>query len=167
MDYLLRSLLRKYQVTKDPLLAIEFTEASARLFSNPNLHTERFFEAWWWLHNHPAFYFKGPSIQATPGADKEPGFFRALDFSVQKVNPTTLRVEDDQTGNTHVRFWLEVGPWEAPTEEELENDTYWGDDWEGTPTHDYELDCGGDTYEEAIIKMAEKVREKYGDYSSE
>lgn len=36
-----------------------------------------------------------------------------------------------------------------------------------TYSHDIELDCGGDTFEEAIIKLANLVRERYPQYAME
>lgn len=32
------------------------------------------------------------------------------------------------------------------------------------PSNDYDLECGGDTWEEAVLKLAELVLHKYGDY---
>jgi hypothetical protein len=120
-----------------------------------------FYEAWWWLYKHPAFFKHG--IRSG-----QPGFFEALDVSVQKVNPKTGVIDDDPSKNTRVEIWLEVGPWGDPASEELSK--IWGDIppdhpiSHGIATHDYELDCGGATYEEAIIKMATLVKEHYGTY---
>lgn len=65
---------------------------------------------------------------------------------VVKVNPVTSEVDDDQTKNTKTQVWLEVGPWS-----------------EQYHTHDWDLDCGGDTFEEAIIKLADLVKQYYND----
>jgi len=69
-----------------------------------------------------------------------------LYIMVVKVNPLTNEVDDDQTKNTKTQVWLEVGPWS-----------------EQYHTHDWDLDCGGDTFEEAIIKLADLVKQYYGD----
>ena len=65
---------------------------------------------------------------------------------VTKVNPKTGKLDDDITKNTKVEIWLECFP-----------------DDENGRFHDIDLDCGGDTYEEAIIKLASLVKKKYGD----
>lgn len=64
-----------------------------------------------------------------------------LDVLVMKVDPDTDRVEEDREKNTKTQVWFESGP-------------------EGC--HDLGLDCGGDTYEEATIKLANLVAERYG-----
>lgn len=64
-----------------------------------------------------------------------------IDEHVVKVNPETNRIDDDISKNTKVEVWLESGPYEV---------------------HDPDLDCGGETYEKAIITLAEKVKAKYG-----
>lgn len=72
----------------------------------------------------------------------EKGYFMdALDIEVVKVNPAKNEIDDDRSKNTHVRVWLETGP--------------------EVGTHDYALDCGGNTFEEAIIRLAELVRFYY------
>ena len=73
-------------------------------------------------------------------------FRELLYIMVVKVNPLTNEVDDDQTKNTKTQVWLEVGPWS-----------------EQYHTHDWDLDCGGDTFEEAIIKLAELVKQYYDD----
>jgi len=69
---------------------------------------------------------------------------------VQKVNPETNYIDDNEDLNTKTEVWLECGPYD---------DRY--------AVHDIDLDCGGDTYEEATIKLANLVYEKYGDNSWE
>ena len=69
-----------------------------------------------------------------------------LYIMVVKVNPLTNEVDDDQTKNTKTQVWLEVGPWS-----------------EQYHTHDWDLDCGGDTFEEAICELAELVKQYYTD----
>lgn len=69
---------------------------------------------------------------------KKGKFLEALDIEVVKVNPVTKRIENDPDKNTLVQVWLESGP--------------------EYRTHDYMLDCGGNTFEEAIIRLAENVR---------
>lgn len=71
-------------------------------------------------------------------------FTRALDIDVVKVNPETQMIDDNDELNTKIEIWLECGPY---------NKDYL--------THDVDLDCGGDTFEEAICELAKLVKEKY------
>ena len=100
----------------------------------------RFYDAWQFLAGHPVFVRIDDMIQ-------EPSswyFMRNLDIEVVKVTPSTNRISDKESENTKTVVWLECGT---------------NDD------HDLDLDCGGDTFEEAIIELAELVRKKFGDYS--
>lgn len=65
----------------------------------------------------------------------------SLDIAVVKVDPRTKCIENDTVRNTETRVWFETGP---------------------AGSHDYELDCGGATYEEATILLANLVQQKYG-----
>lgn len=73
-------------------------------------------------------------------------FESCLDIEVVKVNPKTKEVDDNPELNIETNVWLECG----------EYSKYIG-------IHDMDLDCGGSTFEEAICKLADLVREKYGD----
>lgn len=73
-------------------------------------------------------------------------FEKCLDIEIVKVNPKNKTVEDDTSLNTLTQVWLECGPY---SKECL--------------THDIDLDCGGDTFEEAICVLARLVKELYGD----
>lgn len=92
-----------------------------------------FFESFQFLKNHPMFR----------GA-----FLECLDIAVVKVDPATKRIEDDFSRNTETAVWLECGKHAGPREQH----NY----------HDPRLDCGGATFEEAIIKLAQAVRKYYG-----
>ena len=96
-----------------------------------------FYDAYQFLDNHKIF---------------NGNFTYQLWFEIVKVNPETNAIDDDSTKNTKVQVWLEHGPYDK--------------EWGGC-THDIDLDCGGDTFEEAIIKLAELVKGKYGDGGSE
>lgn len=95
-----------------------------------------FYESFVFLMHHPSF--RGT-------------FLRQLDIDVAKVNPETMCVDADPKKNTHTRVWLECG---IPDDDDDVNMIF----------HDIELDCGGDTFEFAIIQLAEKVQRIYGDY---
>ena len=86
------------------------------------------------------------------------GFLDVLDIFVTKVNPASNAVDDDQSKNTAIRVWLESGP---GTEHITDIAGYEGD----VHLHDPRLDVGGATFEEALIKLAERVRRHYGSAS--
>jgi hypothetical protein len=90
-----------------------------------------FYDAWEFLLEHKMF---------------KRHFRDILYIMTAKVNPDIGMVDDDESKNTKVEVWLEVGPWS-----------------EQYHTHDWDLDCGGDTFEEAIIKLADLVKQYYND----
>lgn len=104
---------------------------------------EEFYIAWYFIVEHPKFMDDGENQTFPYG----------LDIEVVKVNPETMSIDDDRSKNTKVQIWLEHGPYE-----------YIKSMMSNTPTHDIDLDCGADTFEEAIIEMAKLVKKKYGDY---
>ena len=73
-------------------------------------------------------------------------FESCLDIEVVKVNPLTKSIDDDNSLNTEVNVWLECGKYSQYV------------NW-----HDIELDCGGQTFEEAIVELANLVKKNYGD----
>jgi hypothetical protein len=84
-----------------------------------------------------------------------------LDIYYTKVDETRT-INDDHTKNVNIECWLEFGKleWHEAF------DVYEG----GTNKpyilnyHDYELDCGAPTFDEALVILANNVLEKYGDY---
>jgi hypothetical protein len=52
-----------------------------------------------------------------------------------------------------IEYWLEGGP--------MVKDKLFGNVW----SHDIRLDCGADTFEEAVIKYANLVKKYYGEES--
>lgn len=92
-----------------------------------------FYTAFNFLLNHPIYNNR---------------FVQELDVDVVKVNPETNEVDDLPWKNTKTQVWLESG-------EYLEE--------EGMCCHNYDLDCGGDTYEEAIIELAKLVKMNFTD----
>lgn len=71
-------------------------------------------------------------------------FQKCLDIDVVMVNPETKSIDDNERLNTETRIWLECGEY---------NEKYL--------THDLDLDCGGETFEIAIIKLANLVDKYY------
>lgn len=111
-------------------------------------HFIDFYKAWSFLDNHPMFEYEGMNE-----------FRKCLDIDVVKVNLETKEIENNESKNTEIRVWLECGPYLRPQdlkEDERKNWPY------GTCSHDYDLDCGASTFEEAIIALANLVMKKYG-----
>ena len=110
-----------------------------------------FFDSWWFLIEHPM-------IKDERGVSC---FRSCLDIDVIKVNPDTLRVDEEQVKNTLVVFSLEFGPWiKASDQTESERSLF----PYGLPAHDYELDCRSPNFEDAVIQLASLVQAKYGTY---
>ena len=91
-----------------------------------------FYEAFHFLYEHDMFKGK---------------FWESLYVEVVKVDPETNCVENERSRNTKTQIWLETGPY-------FEEDE--------VAAHDFDLDCGGDTFEEAIVELADLVLQKYG-----
>jgi hypothetical protein len=76
------------------------------------------------------------------------------------------RVDDDQSKNKHVECWLEFGPLEygyaySGGKEPMAD---WDTETVRHHYHDIDLDTGGATFDEGLIRLAKNVRKKYGDY---
>ena len=95
------------------------------------------FDAFVFIDFHPKF---------TPYGD---GGINCLQVNIAKINPKTGKIDKNEDFNTQIEIWLEGGPW---------------DNGEGQYLHDIDLGCGAETYEEAIIKFANLIKQKYGDY---
>ena len=81
-------------------------------------------------------------------------FTESLWIDVVKVCPETDKIEEDETRNTKIQVWLEAG-----TAIEL-NDPLTGEQFPRW-SHNLEWDCGGDTFEEAIQALYEKIKKDY------
>lgn len=95
------------------------------------------YNAFWFLHSHPANRHDGDSV-----------FVQNLWVHYAKVDPTTHRIEDDKSRNTQTDVWLEWGPWDQAME---------------MSTHDPRCDTGGATFERALINLAHNVWALYRD----
>ena len=80
-------------------------------------------------------------------------FDRCLSISVVKINPETGEIDANMSNNTKTEVWLEFG--RAFIDYNITDDVMF--------EHDYRLDCEGDTFEEAIIKLANLVDQFYYD----
>jgi len=67
--------------------------------------------------------------------------------AVVKVNPKTRKIDDYPSKNTLIEYWLETGSCDHEV---------------GYNTHDPSLDCGGASFEEALVKLARGVKRNYG-----
>lgn len=104
-----------------------------------------FFDAWWYLCGHPRF-----QEEAWPGGYTESSFNDSLWIDVIKVNPLTENVEEDEELNVSTCVCLEC----LHKEWDPEANLY-------VSAHDYELDCSADTFENAIIELANRHYNKY------
>lgn len=77
-------------------------------------------------------------------------FNECVYIDVVKVNPETMEISDNDDENTKIQVWLECGPYLPEDDEYCEG-----------AEHDIDLDCGADTYEEAIVILAKLVWAKY------
>ena len=148
-----------------------------------------FFAAWQFLENHDIFAdvallksmmkkqkWVGKKIELrgikdVKGLEKthlskpkhflESQFARCLDIDVAKVNPKTKKIHNNKKKNTRTRIWLECGPW-VNSEEMSKSDKEFLGHADGMPTINIRLCCGADSFEKAIIKLANKVLKVYG-----
>lgn len=114
--------------------------------------------AWTYLDHHPVFWRfsqeKRPEYPANHVGRLEHEYAMTQgwpEITPHKVNAETGRFEDDNL-NTKTEWWYEFGPQPLhPDEHGVQ-----------VPTHDYKLDGGADTYEQAVIDLARKVHTHYG-----
>jgi hypothetical protein len=115
-----------------------------------------FYEAWWWLNTSEIFWHKdfetflkdGSSLDRDEEGNLEYNKFKeSLCVEVQKVNPKTCKIDDTAELNTKIEIWLECG---EPYEKNGKFHSWY---------HNWQYDCGGDTFEEAIINLANIVYE--------
>ena len=138
------------------------------------------YDAFWFLREHPKFRFREAVLEEEVSRPLEKGerirtvrdewnkearyrirefrFTRSamddnLDIFYAKVDESGV-VNDDQSLNVNVECWLEFGQVK-----------YGVIDGKLVPIHyhDPDLDCGAPTFDEALVKLARKVRRKYGD----
>lgn len=120
-----------------------------------------FYTSWWWLHNHP-INLKPFVIGGKTDDNMAPIKMGLHDIYiyVARVDPYDNKINViDTYKNTKTQVWLEFGKYVNYTDihDDLP-DLYQRE-------HDPALDCGGDTFEIAIMKLAELVLKYYGDYA--
>lgn len=149
--------------------AQDWSKAVRRYESNPlDFHAAVRF-----LETHPA---NTRELRVRGGVIHESFFWENLNIAVVKVDPKTKRIETkknpnwkknrkgkrpvDAARNTETNVWLEWGPWVEA--EELA--ASWGDGatGDGASSHDWRVDTGGKTFEEAIVNLAHNIYVLYG-----
>jgi len=101
-----------------------------------------FCEAFYYLNKQPEFI--EPDFR---GSVDEGDFLNHTNIMVVKVNPKTFSIDDDVEKNTLTQVWLEPGTWE-----------YSEDTKKIEAFHHYQWDCGGNTFEEAVLKLANMIK---------
>lgn len=77
------------------------------------------------------------------------------------VNPRNNIISDDDSLNTKPEVWIEAGPYVDASEWGFSHSDRW------VKSHDYRLDCGGDTLEEALCELFVLVNRYYNIDGSE
>ncbi len=116
-------------------------------------------EAYYWLAGHPCFwpiYKSSNGLMVLPKTNK--GMYDGVEITPHMVDPDKDEISDNEKLNTKLQYWCEV--FYSTVDEQFPS----VDKFRGTYCHDYKLDCGADTYDEAIILVAKKVKKFYGDY---
>lgn len=146
------------------------------------------YDAYWFLYNHPNFVTaeRLPTRLTPKDAKKlrdqgypitefitEDGsifyqeevhlsrhaFEHNLDIHYVKVDETK-HINNNTSKNKFVEVWLEFGKLEWTTDyKDVDHDQPILQNY-----HDTDLDCGGSTFDEALVTLAKKVRRKYGGY---
>lgn len=143
-------------------------------------------DAWWFLHEHPAFQLREQVPVTAKEAlkkvkrtrirkDRNGNLWRVWPKSLNwhviehnlNIHYTVVdergRINDDKSKNQYQACWLEFGPmeWGYHTEWEKKEREY------RIHTHDIDLDCGAATFDQALVKLAKLVQKKYGDFPVE
>ena len=109
-------------------------------------HFTDFYDTWQYVSSHPA-----NSIDRQKKNFHDNCFLNGcLDIDVVKINPKSNEIEIAEGRkhlNTKTQIWLEYG--EVCKDENTNSIGF---------CHDIELDCGDDTFEEAIIKLANNMK---------
>ena len=73
----------------------------------------------------------------------------SIEICPQMVNPTNSTIEDDTTLNPKQEWWIEYCKLDSKGDK--------------TPTHYWDLDCGGSTIDEAIDELYKLMLKNYGE----
>lgn len=100
-------------------------------------------DQYWWIMDHPAF---------NKGGESQP----RIEITPHFICPETGKIEPYMYLNTQMQFWVEFCC-----------DQYSKHEGAWCSHHLWELDCGGNTWCEAVNALYEGVLAKYGDYDTE
>lgn len=122
-----------------------------------------FYNSYRYVDSHPIFW---TTREGFTGSDLPPnhvirinddtGITRGCYLYPVKCNPATQHIEDNEDLNTCTMTWYEFGPIDLLPQD------HGGAGTLCATYHDYELDGGSSTYENAIIEIALKIHKKYG-----
>lgn len=101
-------------------------------------------DKYWWIFQHTKL--QGPEYGQV-----------WIEIIPNMVDPVTLTIEDDTSRNTKLQFWVECGGTCMPDEDNTHANTF----------HDWNLDCGGDTWEGAVEALYALVKKHYGEYTND
>jgi len=127
----------------------EWYEIVERFETNQSLYN-----AYRYIENHPVFWRFHEVGDWITFHERclyhESGIREGIEFTVVRVDPATQSASLDPALNTQVQVWFEFSlshDWKTPDAIRL---------------HDYKLDSGAATYEEALIKAAKRLHRRYG-----
>lgn len=129
------------------------------------------YDAHYFLRNHPAFRI---GFMDREGRENSHHFFQHaidvnLDIHYARVDETGY-VNDDRTKNLYTEVWLEFGPieWQRQSTSHMYDNEHFKDDFTTVShSHDYRLDAGAPTFDEALVNVANLVLKHYGDYEDD
>lgn len=108
-------------------------------------------EKYWWVHAHPKL---NPVSGWSPLIEIEP----------HMVNDTTVCVENEESLNNNIRYWIELMYYDVNTDVVPNRRDFIPIRSNMTYVHAWKCDCGGWTADEAIERLYELVLKEYGDY---
>jgi len=123
-----------------------------------NIKDQHWVNKYYWILNHPL----DRDMNNHEVATIVHGWGNEIEVSPQTVNPLTKEIDQDESKNTEVAFWIEFSYYDRVSEEDRE----WFND-DVVSFHDWEMDCGAETYEGAIELLFNMIYDKYGDYEHE
>lgn len=155
----------------DEELKASFEKAWKKIVKNYHKDPKNILFAWDYLEEHPIF--QGHHSVKWGDHQMDSRFLSQLWIAYVKVNPKTRSIDRDESKNTQIEVWLESGPVYRRTDKGKKaaraHEGIWGpnglnsnDNETCANVHDYRLDCGGKTFEQAIIKHAKLVHKHYG-----
>lgn len=153
------------------------------------MEIENAYEAFWFLHDHPQFWRltrnEISSVEAhswskikhpdwTLIQDEGGNYWQEVQLKVHAINENldifytmvddAKKVNDDPSKNIYPECWLEFGQvsWGYDADFQIKDK----ERCHLMHYHDYELDAGGPTFDEALIELANNALKKYGPVTS-